>query len=285
MPAVSDWSVPFNILSPYGNLPINQTIPNVGIYFLRPNGCQSGVEVRSTKDNVPQSDGSILHRRFMTGMTVELVIQCWNNADAVACDEQLQTMLDLLSKHLRALLNAGDNQGRLSWFPAGENQRMIDDIRLLVYPLATIVGDSGGTEVACTIDSEYPYAQDENQTSTLISDGGSSVLNNDGSADYFPVFLVSGPGVAATSAFTLTNSTTGQQIVYDATLPGAVAIGGADYVEINTFRNTAYLNGSGANLKAGIDEQNSEYWPLAVGNNTVTITGGDVQILWAPAWG
>lgn len=285
MPPVADWSVPFTLTSPYGTLVLNTAIPGLGIYFLNPQSCQMSLDVRATKSNVPQSDGSILHRRFMTGMEGQLAIQLWNNADAVACDEQLQEMQDLLTKHLRALLNAGDNEGRLSWSPAGGNQRMLDDIRLLVYPLATLIDSNAGTELSCTIDSEFPYAQDENQTTTSINDGGSSALVNDGSAEYFPVFKVYAPNPGPMTAFTLTNAASALQIVYDSTLPGADTVAFGDYIEINTFRNTAYLNGNGADMKAGIDELSSEYWPLLVGSNSVSITGGNLQVLWAPAWG
>ena len=66
---------------------------------------------------------------------------------------------------------------------------------------------------------------------------------------------------------------------------GADSIAGGSYAEIDTFRNTIFLNGSGANLKAGVDELSSEYFGLRVGENEIAIDGASVDVLWAPAWG
>ncbi len=284
MPAVPDWSKPMTLTSPVGDLLLNQEVPGLGAYFLDGDGCKFNIGVRSTKDHVPQADGDILHHRFLTGTEMPLKIQLWESAErnAVACDALLELMLDTLTRHMRALLNAGDNEGRLAWaIPSGGPIRMLDDIRLLVYPDYTQDPSAMGSTVLATVDSQYPFAQDLNQTSTDIADGGTQVLNNTGSAAYTPVFQVQGP----TTGFSLINLTTGQQFDYDSNLPGAVAIGGGNYAEIDTFRNTIFLNGSGANLKAGVSQLTSDYWELAVGTNSVMIDGADVTVLWAPAWG
>lgn len=284
MPAVPDWSLPMTLTSPAGTLLLNQEVPSLGAFFLDGDGCKFNIGVRSTKDHVPQSDGDILHHRFLTGTEMPLKIQLWESAERnkVACDALLETMLDTLTRHMRALLNAGDNEGRLAWnIPSGGNIRILDDIRLLVYPDYTQDPSAMGSTVLATVDSQFPYAQDLTQQSTDIADGATETLDNTGSADYFPVFQVQGP----TSGFSLSNLTTGVVFDYDSTLPGAVAIGGGDYAEIDTFRNTIFLNGSGANLKAGVSQLTSDYWALVVGENDVTIDGGDVTVLWAPAWG
>ena len=247
MPAVPSWDAPtqFDLTNPYnGSMSFNVQTAS-GIYLLVNDGCDFQESVRSTTDNVPQSDGAILHHRFLTGTQMPLKIGLFDTEDNIACDNLLAEMLDNLSGAFRSLLNAGDNEGRLAWEVAGKNERMLDDIRLLVYP-SFIPGPPPIFTV--TIDSQYPYAQDLNPQSTSIADGATSTLSNTGSADYFPVFQVQG----ATSGFTLENLTTGIQFVYDASLPGAVSIGGGDYGEIDTFRNTIFLNGDGANLKAEI---------------------------------
>lgn len=277
--AVPDWTVQFDLTNPYsGTLSLNQETPT-GYYQLDQEGCSLDFDVRSTKDNVPQANGSKLHHRFLTGAEMPLTVQLWETDDQVACDELLASMLDRLIGSVRSLLNSGDNEGRIAWPVAGNNQRMLDDVRMLVYPKFVMRGAT--PIVTFTLDSEYPYAQDLNQTLTTILDGATDTLSNTGSADYQPVFKVYGP----TSAFTLTNLTTGIDFTYDAGLPGAVAIGGGNYAEIDTTRDTIFLNGSGANLKAGVDELASDYWALIVGDNDVTITGADVDVLWAPAWG
>jgi phage-related protein len=97
------------------------------------------------------------------------------------------------------------------------------------------------------------------------------VLNNTGNAVMYPVFQVTGGG-----AFTLSNDTTGLAIIFTGSYSG--------YAEIDTFRNTIYQNGSGANLKDGIDVENSDFFGLVPGNNVISISGGSVTVLWQAAW-
>lgn len=290
MPAVPRWSSPiqFELTNPYSSargetLLFNDT-EAVGQYLVQQTGCQFTIGVRSTTDNVPQADGSIPHHRFLTGTQIEMAVSLFVDDENPACDAILADLLDTLSGALRSLLNAGDNAGRLQWEIDGGNERMLDDCRLLVYPKFGF--DGAFPTVTFTLDSQYPYAQDLNQTSTVIADGDTEILDNTGTADYQPVFKVFGPA----TSFELTNITTGLQFVYDSTLPGAIAIGGSgDYAEIDVFRNRIFYNGSGANLAAGIDQLSSDYWALVVGENEVAVDivggGTSATVLWAPAWG
>ena len=56
------------------------------------------------------------------------------------------------------------------------------------------------------------------------------------------------------------------------------------YAEIDTFRNTIYQNGAGANLKDGLDVEMTDFFGLVPGNNVITISGGSVTVLWQAAW-
>src|SRR6185295_4647970 len=115
-----------------------------------------------------------------------------------------------------------------------------------------------------------------------------AILNNSGTAPFWPVFKVYGPF----DSFQIENSSNLDDdgnpmiILYQDILPGAVPIGGSDYIEIDCFRNTVYLNGSGDTRKAGINIIESDFWNLIVGNSTVTVSGGgsnaapNVDILW-----
>jgi hypothetical protein len=100
------------------------------------------------------------------------------------------------------------------------------------------------------------------------------------------VWQVEGP----TDGFQLENVISGDVIVYDAALPGADPIGGGDYVEINTFYGTAFLNGDGADMLAGIDPNLTTFWPLNVGPNDVDVTGlgtfaaPNATLVWHHAW-
>lgn len=292
MPAVPDWSEPMTLTSPVGTLLLNTPVPNLGVFLLDGNGCKFNIGVRSTKDHIPQADGDILHHRFLGGTEMPLKIQLWESIEQqrVACDALLELMLDTLTRHLRALLNAGDNEGRLSWsIPSGGPIRMLDDIRLLIYPDYTQDPSASGSTVLATIDSKYPYAQDLNQTRTGIADGATVTVTNTGSADYLPVFQVNRlNGVTAGSPvtdFTVENLTTGIEFSWDDDLPGANTIPGGHYGEIVCFDNTFYLDGDSTNESPGIIQLSSDYFPLAVGANDIRITGAPTDILWAPAFG
>lgn len=280
MPAVPAWAAPyqFDLTNPYnGTLSFNVATADGGIYLLNQQQCSFDIVVRSTTSNVPQADGSILHHRFLTGVQMKLVFELWEAGgdppENPACDDLLAIMLDDAAGAFRSLLNAGDNEGRLAWEVAGKNERMLDDVRLLVYPAA--VAGPVLTVVTVTIDSQYPYAQDLTQTETDIADGGTAVLDNTGTAEYWPVYQVSNAAVG----FTLENETTGESIEYVGT------ISGADYAELDSFRNTIFLNGNGADLLSNVVIEDSLFPKLIPGANTIRISGGDVAVLWAPAWG
>lgn len=279
MPAVPEWTpAEFVLTNPYnGTLIFNTPYPDGRRFALDGAGCSFDISVRSTKNNVPQSDGSILHHRFLTGAEMGLSVQLWDDATGLpACDAVLADMLDDLSGAFRSILNAGDNEGRLAWAVAGKANRMLDDVRLLVYPAYT---NPIGTlpVVTARIDSQYPYAQDLTQTTTPILNGATVVINNTGSAAYFPVFKVSKAG--GTSSFFLYNDTTGEHIFYSGT-----TIPNGSYAEIDTFRNTIFMNGNGADLLDSVDVTVTLFPSLVPGNNSIRIVDADVDVLWQPAW-
>lgn len=292
MGAVPDWGAPtqFDLTNPYNTSMSFNVQTGFGIYLLDPSGCSLDFSIRSTTDNVPQSDGSILHTRFLTGATMPLTVQLWQDVDTVACDSLLREMLDNLSGALRSLINAGDNEGRIAWEVDGDADRILDDVRLLVYP---IYQEGTPSVVTFTLDSKYPYAQDLTEaTPSAFVDGVPQTLTNTGTAAYFPVFKVNQLNgiVAATNVTTFTITVTQGlevvQFVYlGAGLPGGITIPANSFAEINCFNNTIYLDGNSTNLKAGVDQLNSEYMAFPTGTFDVEITGCDMDVLWAAAWG
>lgn len=298
MPAIPEFSpIQFRLTNPYsGQLLLNTEQAN-GFYGLDQANCEFINAVRSTSNDVPQSDGAILHHRFLSGVQIPLAIQLWESPErnAPACKSRLRKMLDELSGSLISLLNAGDNQGRLIWDVYGVDDetlgppRMIDDARLLVYPSYRMIEGVG--VVTATLDTRFPYAQNETQQRTGIADGGTSVLVNDGSIEYFSVIqinklngVLSGDTV---TDFTITvvNAFGTTEFNWTSSLPGSQTIGPTHYAEWLSFENTLFLDGSGANLSPGIVQLESDYWALAPGNNSVSITGADMDVLWAPAFG
>jgi len=270
----------------YGNAPAGMfTEEFLPVHFmLDENACRAGTTVRAENDPVPAGDGSIQHLRFSDGMQATLKVQLWEADPGPTTSypykpaEGLQLLygVDFLNRFLRDLVNspgdplAGDGQGRLAWstdvpaFP----YRMLDKIKLLSAP----VWQKEDRVYTCefTVDSPFPYALDLTE---FQDDSWPSTLSNWGSAPTYPVWIIEPSNTIETLYyFTIRNDTYDLEIVYDADLPGASGVAPGDFIEINTFKNTAYLNGDGANMKPGIDIENSDFFPLFYGDNNIIVS-------------
>lgn len=305
---IVEWENPWSLETPAGTLPLNQEVKigtqHLGYYILDRSRCSAGAARRVTRTNLPQADGEITHRKFKQGYVVELNLQFWDTigeGGRPACGGTLREMADLLDLHLNAIENA---DGRLFWEPttwpaSGPtlDQRMLDKVRSL-GPSGQ--GDSGFVSVVVEHDAEgplvtatfavlspLPYAMDFTQITTNIF--GGATLTNLGNANFYPVMQVHGPA----SSFAITNASVTDDngnalsVVYDSTLPGAVTIGAGHYAEIDFFRETIFLDGHFANLKAGIDVTLSDFFPLVPGANALSVgayTGSQVDVLWQSAY-
>jgi hypothetical protein len=281
---IADWTVPFQLTSSIyagaTTLPFNVQTSN-GIFLLRDDACKLENFTRLTKEDIPQSDGAILHRRFVSGMEMSLTVQFWETTSSIACGDLLQTMYDDIMGYLYGLLNAGDNEGRISWTPSGVNVRMLDDIRLHSYPAETH-GATQPMELSFTLDCALPYAEDLTQSSAALDDVG-VVITNTGNRPTFPVWQLTGPG--SDNSFSVTDLTTGDYFEYDRNFPLSPVISSTDYIEIDTFRDTAYKNGNGANCKPGINMETSSFFPLGPGSHQIILASGTTgTVLWNNAW-
>lgn len=293
MPNV-EWSAPHKLTSSLGDLFFN--VPEFGtgrIWQLDPSDYKIIPSLRVTSDNLSMTDGSQLHPRWKTGLVANLrVIYAISEGGGVsqvpACGEDLREMHEQLMSHLDALRTSaiGATQ-RLFWTPTGYgDDRMLDDIQCLAWADPAIDGQF--TEVSFALETPFPYAIDNTQTVTHIADGATVTITNIGSSDFKPVVKVFG----ASTAFVLINSSVlddgGNQLFldYDGSRPGASNIGGAQYVEFDFFRGTAFLNGSGADRAAGIVPTTTDFFPLRKGANIITISGaaGGCDVLWNNAW-
>lgn len=291
---IDDWTFPASIITPEGTLNLNDDAQVEGCFFLLPSACVGSVEaIRAEKYGIPNADGSYLRRRFTSGYGLKLamnlaVVPVGLGERKPACttsDPTATEMLDLLMLHLRSILNGG---GRFLWTPrvTGSAQRLLDDLWLFTPPVVTV--DQLWTTVTFDLDTRFPYAIDFTQIVTSFSGSDSQqFLDNTGTSPFWPVWKIYGPS----DGFHIVNQDTLEEIVYDKDLPGASPIPGGSYLEIDTFRNTAYLNGNGADFKPGIDVELSTFFPLAVGVNDILVTddgsgGGvpDVDCLWQAAW-
>lgn len=277
MSANLEWSIPFTIRSTYGDLDLNDDANALGLFLLVPSECSMGRQIRATVDDVPQGDGSIPHSRFWTGYQAELTISLWESRAQPACDAQAREMAEELMLHLNLLAN---DTGRLLWTPSDySDDRMMDEMRTLELDRWQL-GEAGVLSIRFVLDSPFPYVIDATQLTESLADNVQETITNSGNVPFFPVVKVDGP----TSSFVLSNDTTGEELIYDSTLPGGVAIAGGDYVEFDFFRNTAYLNGAGSNRKASIDVESSDFWTLAPGANLVTLDGATGDVLYNPSW-
>lgn len=288
---ISDWDCPARLITPQGTIYFNEEAQAEGRYLQIKEGCDAGANTRATRNPVPQAGGSILNRGFDDGYLLRLSLvyyaRDFHDPACSTSDPTLADVDDFLMLHLRAILDGG---GRYIFSPPGVNERLLDELRLVERPVITV--ESGQTSVAFTLASPFPYTIDFAQILTQLSAGSpSAVLDNTGTAPFFPVYKVYGPfDTFEIDTDQLDDEGNPFRIVYSDTLPGAVPVGGGDYVEIDTFRNTIYLNGNGASRKAGISIIESDFFTLNPGNNTITVSGGgsnaapDVDILWNPAW-
>lgn len=304
-----EWDIPYTLTTPAGTLEFNTptTVEYSSdgarfVFLLDEEKCKGTPgPLRVEVDDTPQSDGSLIRPSFLHGYTVQLGVRMWvqSAADSAgvdarspACGSDLRVMWDTLILHLNALKNPSlldlVSQCRLVYTPSGAvEDRMADQLQLIAWPDPSKAVPE--TSADFTMQSTLPYELDEEQLGPFSVGSSALPYGNSGNTETFPVFIVTAVGAPLTQ-FTIENQTIGQSIIYDADLPDAPAIAPGNYAEINTFRNTIYLNGSGANLKSGIDVLSSDFFPLIPQPDTnmlqFTHTGGSAtcEILYNTAW-
>jgi hypothetical protein len=273
-----EWEVPHTLVTPYGELELNVTDPDtLRRYQILQSGYRMGPTLRVTADNLSQADGSVPHPRWLTGvtalMTVRFQIQEADDDEpefTAACGQDLREMYELLALHLNSIrelvpFDAGGStpaEQRLYWLPTGYgDQRLLNEILLLTW--LEPERDDVETSVTFSVESPFPYAIDSTEVDVPIS--GTVVITNEGNSDFMPVVEVT-----ASSAFTITNHSVLDDdgnplsVVFNASLPGGVAVGGAG-AEIDFFRGTIFAGGSDTELIQGIDPTLSDFFPLIPG--------------------
>jgi len=136
---------------------------------------------------------------------------------------------------------------------------MLNAIRLLNIEDPQIA-DDGVVTFDFTVDSPFPYAISVAQSVVNINGFGGSITNN-GNVEFWPVIKMYGDGG------TIYNATTNQTIQI-----GSGCLGGGTYIEIDAFRNTAYVDGDQANAKPCLDPIITEFFPLNPGINYINST-------------
>lgn len=288
-----EFDIAMEIVSPFlpAGLPINQLIPSgtsdTSYYFLvRPSGYQIVPgKFRSVIDSISQADGVSIQPPFIDGLVATMTVEYWESVSnsitnlALACAQTAREMDQLLLgvlNSLRVWTTDPNNMQRYIWTPTGAaSNRLLTNVLLTTWPTLALQDPPPGVQRTFSLGTPFPYAIDIAQTTTVITDGSSAALTNGGNADFSPVMQVAGP----TTVFLITNELTGQTISYDGTRPGAVAIGGGHFAEIDFFQGSIFLDGDGADLVAGLDPTVTDLFTLAPGAQTIAVTGADVTVL------
>lgn len=285
---IADWSTLTALTTPLGTLTLNSA---TGDRYLCVNErCDAGADLRVTFDNIPQGDGQLNHRQYLTGYKMRLSLALWTDAAPAepACGADAWRMIDALGAQLDALRNPDTSVGpaRIVWTPQGLPSRMVNDIRIMEKPVVTVEPQGNDSIVSVTfgVVSAFPYELSESEQSPSHITGGTGLgatLTNDGTTQMWPVFKVYGP----THEFFLYNLTTGKTLHYDSSNPGASIVGTSEYVEIDMFYGKVTLNGSeDDDFIAGIVFDETDFWSLVPGDNDIAVVGADVDILWNDAW-
>lgn len=278
---IAEWDVPFRLTSPRGTLDFNtEDSGSGGLFVLDAAKCEAIAPLRFVRDSIPQASGSILHREYVEGYTLKLVGKLMEERDKIACKSLIREMWDELGLHTNALLcelhadeNAVDER-RIQWSPTDYGQdRILLYVRM--FEGATLSFDDLPT-FSFALHSPFPYGVDATETTTTIVDGATVTIDNPGNCPIYPNVKAFGPA----TAFTYRSETLELEMIYDDSRPGAVTIAGGDYAFFNHFANSAYLNGDEGNLKAGIDPEASDYFPLLPGENEISAVGADIDLIW-----
>jgi hypothetical protein len=291
-----EWEVAHELVSPYGSVKFNDVDAVTGrVFRIQSDTYRMVPSLRVTQDNVSQADGSVLHPRWTSGL-VTIVQVAYNimvdpsqpvGEMTPACGNDLREMHDELVLHLNAI-RRNDDANRLYWTPTGLGDRqLLANIQLLAMWDPSY--DLAGTEamVAFAVESPFPYAIASTQVSTVITDGSTVAITNAGTCPFSPVVQIDNQGsnpITLTNLDDLDDDGNPLSVVYDDTRPGAIAIPGGHYAELDFFQGTCFEDGSGADLIAAIDPTLTDFWHLNPGANNIVITGADCTVLSNDAW-
>lgn len=271
---IIDWGLQFELETPYGTVTFNAT-DGVGPKLV-PSGCVAQYTARPSKDNIPQADGYEVHRSFRTGYDISLTVELWKTDQEVACDEQITVLGDYLDGAISSLQNPPDQLGRLVWTPSGGTSRMFNQLSQWTAPVATQPED-GPITIQFTVTSPFPYGMEEAEQDETVAPG-TTVITVPGNTGTYPVLRIQGGG-GGINNFIVSNVDLGAALVYD-----GAAIPAGQYIEVNMFKGTAFLNGDGANYINGFDPELSDFWYLLPGDNQIDTNTVTVDFLINGAW-
>lgn len=291
-----EWDVAQLLITPYADIPLNQPVAqpdgSAWLYQVMIDGYQVvPAKFRPTEDSLSQADGSSIQHPYVDGLVATLDVAYYelprDGAERrPACAETLRAMDELLMGALNSLraLPADVLTQQYRWRPSGASfDRVLNGVMLAAWPAPDFSHGPPEVRSLVQVGSPYPYAADDNPLTTSIAAGASGVVTNAGNADESIVVRAHG----ASSGFSILDVASGRQVVYDAGRPGAVAIAGGHYAEIDFFAGSILLDGipdEAHNLIAGLDPTATDLFPLRPGAHTIAAVGASIDVGHSNAW-
>lgn len=280
---------PQTLYTPYGELPFNffaQTSSALalggggvgwsppadgnGLLIQKITGADGG-PIRNPMSIRPHKRGGIIHRFQRDAMiyTVEGILLANTNADRTQ-------LSDILLGATDAILQI---DGRHYFQPSGSDARF-RTVRLheaVDLSDDSVGGIAGPRSFTMTLVANDPVAYNAVQDSTSFSDGSPFTIPNVGNTDTWPVIILDGSLSGATVS--IVNTDSGFELDF-----AALTVGGGHTAEINMFNETVYLDGDSTNLLPKVVLATSDFWSVAPGGASVTISGASGHVLSNGAW-
>lgn len=252
--------------------------------------------MRSAVEVVPQADGATVFPSY-DGARFPIV-----SGQIRAFTSESRTRLeDGLKAHMRAIKRT---DGVLRQFPTGYparrcTVRQYDQVSIAAsagmgprgFQLAFVSGNPAiVSDLEHTVDTSglqpgqgswvFPHVFPLSFGDT--ASGGTATVNVGGNTETLPTIRIYGQA----SSPRVANLTTGEQLSLT-----ALALGPADYAEIDCAAQTVTLNGSSLHSLIGaLDVATSTFWPLEPGTNQIQLTasqfaaGAYAKVLYRDAW-
>lgn len=273
---MSEFGIPYSLVTPAGTLTINPTPMNQdGLYLSDVAGLDGG-SVRSIANNLPQRDGAYVFDALRGAMYPTLT-----GFIRAGTTSSRSTIMDNLKSYTESIRTA---DGTLKWTPSGQSQRQLTvrlaaDVQIgnqagilktfqvqLVAgnPLTVAASGSSGSfgvltgSIAGTF--SFPFYFPIGFGNPL---GALLTVTPNGNAPAWPTFTINGP-VTAPAMY---NATTGKIL----SLP-TLTLAAGDVLTVDMYNETATLNAATNSQIGLIDFSVSEFWSLAVGANSVYVT-------------
>lgn len=233
-------------------------------------------EVRNAIYDMVEADGAILGPQYhgMRPVTMQPSIL----ADTI-------TERNDMESRLRRVVNGCMRaSGTLAWTPDGSIEQFVS---VRKYQRLQIKG-AWKKDALISLVAGFPYIQSTTLHTQTAAFNTDQAILNDGEEFGFPALLrINGPSSGSATGPTLRR--TFDSVAYELTFPGLTLAAGT-YIDIDPWDKTI-VTSAGANAYSYLDFDDSTWWTLGPGSNTVrlewdsgTTTGSTFRIDWRDSW-